>query len=133
MCAISGVRGSSGLGSVNMEQIDSSTCRCKTNFTQGFQNPPLAGPGSCSTVISKGCLDRHGDASRENQRPDVGQVFAVTAGLLDLLTECSAGRDVTFDIVSAGLHCSLRMSRQMLPCELMFGWYTFVWNCTCIA
>ena len=27
MCAISGTRGSSGLGSVNKEQIDSSTCR----------------------------------------------------------------------------------------------------------
>jgi hypothetical protein len=30
------------------------------------------------------------------------------------------------DIVRAGLHCSLRMSRQMLPLLLMLGWKTFV-------
>jgi len=29
----------------------------------------------------------------------------------------------TFEIVKAGLHWSRRMSRQMLPLELMFGWY----------
>lgn len=34
------------------------------------------------------------------------------------------------EMVSAGLHCSLRMSRQMEPWELMLGWYTLVWNCT---
>ncbi|RWW86739.1 hypothetical protein BHE74_00004465 [Ensete ventricosum] len=28
---------------------------------------------------------------------------------------------VTFDMVKAGLHCSLRMSRQMLPLLLTFG------------
>ncbi len=28
----------------------------------------------------------------------------------------------TFEIVSAGLHWSFRMSKQMLPLELMFGW-----------
>lgn len=28
-----------------------------------------------------------------------------------------------FEIVRAGLHWSLRMSRQMLPLELMLGWY----------
>jgi len=27
----------------------------------------------------------------------------------------------TFDMVSAGDHCDLRMSKQMLPLELMFG------------
>jgi len=32
----------------------------------------------------------------------------------------------TFDMVRAGLHCSLRMSRQMLPLLLMFGWNTLV-------
>lgn len=37
----------------------------------------------------------------------------------------------TFDTVSAGLHCSLRMSRQMLPLLLMLGWYTFVEKLTC--
>lgn len=30
----------------------------------------------------------------------------------------------TFEIVRAGLHCSLRISRQMLPLEFMFGWKT---------
>ena len=30
----------------------------------------------------------------------------------------------TFEMVSAGLHCSFRMSRQMLPWLLMLGWYT---------
>jgi len=28
----------------------------------------------------------------------------------------------TFEMVSAGDHCDLRISRQMLPLELMFGW-----------
>jgi len=37
----------------------------------------------------------------------------------------------TLDIVSAGLHWSLRMSRQMLPLLLMFGWNTLVRNATC--
>jgi hypothetical protein len=32
----------------------------------------------------------------------------------------------TLEMVSAGLHCSLRMSRQMLPWLFTFGWYTFV-------
>jgi len=34
--------------------------------------------------------------------------------------------DNTLEIVSAGLHCSLRISRQMLPLLLMFGWKTLV-------
>ena len=32
----------------------------------------------------------------------------------------------TLEIVKAGLHCSLRMSRHMLPLLLIFGWNTFV-------
>ena len=32
----------------------------------------------------------------------------------------------TLLIVKAGLHCSLRMSRQMLPWEFTLGWYTLV-------
>lgn len=36
----------------------------------------------------------------------------------------------TFDMVRAGLHCSLRISRQMLPLLLMLGWKTFVLNAT---
>lgn len=38
---------------------------------------------------------------------------------------------ITFDIVRAGLHCSLRMSRQILPLLLILGWKTFVRNETC--
>jgi hypothetical protein len=38
----------------------------------------------------------------------------------------------TLETVSAGLHCSLRMSRQMLPLLLMLGWNTFVLNATCL-
>lgn len=34
-------------------------------------------------------------------------------------------------MVSAGLHCSFRMSRQMLPLLLMLGWYTLVVKFTC--
>ncbi len=30
--------------------------------------------------------------------------------------------DVPFEIVSAGDHWDLRMSRQILPFELMLGW-----------
>ena len=29
---------------------------------------------------------------------------------------------MTLDVVSAGDHCAFRMSRQMLPFELTFGW-----------
>lgn len=36
----------------------------------------------------------------------------------------------TFDMVSAGDHCDLRMSRQMEPFEFMFGWYMRVVNAT---
>lgn len=36
----------------------------------------------------------------------------------------------TLEIVSAGLHCSLRISRQMLPLLLIFGWKTLVLNAT---
>ena len=32
----------------------------------------------------------------------------------------------TLEMVSAGDHCSLRMSRQMEPWLLTLGWYTFV-------
>ena len=37
----------------------------------------------------------------------------------------------TFDMVSAGDHCDLSMSRQIEPFELMFGWYMRVVNATC--
>lgn len=36
----------------------------------------------------------------------------------------------TLEIVKAGLHCSFRMSRQMLPLLLILGWNTFVLNAT---
>lgn len=38
----------------------------------------------------------------------------------------------TLEMVNAGLHCSFRMSRQILPLLLMFGWKTFVLNATCM-
>jgi len=37
----------------------------------------------------------------------------------------------TLDMVRAGLHCSFKISRQMLPLLLIFGWKTFVLNATC--
>ena len=37
----------------------------------------------------------------------------------------------TLDMVRAGLHCSFKMSRQMLPLLLIFGWKTLVLNATC--
>jgi hypothetical protein len=33
---------------------------------------------------------------------------------------------ITLEIVKAGLHCSLRISRHMLPLLLILGWKTFV-------
>lgn len=36
----------------------------------------------------------------------------------------------TLEMVSAGLHCSFRISRQILPLLLMFGWKTLVLNAT---
>ena len=38
---------------------------------------------------------------------------------------------LTLETVSAGLHCSFRMSRHIDPLEFMLGWYTFVWKLTC--
>jgi hypothetical protein len=38
---------------------------------------------------------------------------------------------LTFEIVNAGLHCSFRISRQILPLLLTFGWNTFVLKATC--
>lgn len=38
---------------------------------------------------------------------------------------------ITLEMVRAGLHWSLRMSRQMLPLLFMFGWNTLVLNATC--
>uniref|UniRef100_A0A2P2LG78 Ubiquitin-conjugating enzyme E2 10 n=1 Tax=Rhizophora mucronata TaxID=61149 RepID=A0A2P2LG78_RHIMU len=37
----------------------------------------------------------------------------------------------TLDMVRAGLHCSFKISRQMLPLLLIFGWKTFVLKATC--
>lgn len=39
---------------------------------------------------------------------------------------------MTLDMVRAGLHCSFKISRQMLPLLLILGWKTFVLNATCI-
>lgn len=50
-------------------------------------------------------------------------------GTLAISTQAS--NLVTLEIVNAGLHCSLRMSRQMLPLLFMFGWKTFVLKETC--
>lgn len=38
---------------------------------------------------------------------------------------------MTLEIVKAGLHCSFRMSRHILPLLFIFGWKTFVLNATC--
>uniref|UniRef100_A0A0A9D8W3 Csu456(Uce) n=1 Tax=Arundo donax TaxID=35708 RepID=A0A0A9D8W3_ARUDO len=38
----------------------------------------------------------------------------------------------TLEIVSAGLHWSFKMSRQMLPLLLIFGWNSLVRNATCM-
>lgn len=40
-------------------------------------------------------------------------------------------RNITLDMVRAGLHCSFKISRQMLPLLLILGWKTFVLNATC--
>lgn len=36
----------------------------------------------------------------------------------------------TLEMVSAGLHCSLRMSKQIFPLLLIFGWKTLVLKAT---
>lgn len=38
----------------------------------------------------------------------------------------------TFDMVRAGLHWSLRISKHIFPLLFMFGWNTFVLKATCI-
>lgn len=42
-----------------------------------------------------------------------------------------ANKMITLDMVRAGLHCSFKISRQMLPLLLIFGWKTFVLKATC--
>ena len=39
----------------------------------------------------------------------------------------------TLLMVRAGLHCSLRMSRQIWPLLLMLQWYILVRNVTCMT
>jgi hypothetical protein len=89
-------KGSSGLGSVSSEQIDSSTC---TQIQTGADVRSLWGHSGLGKQAA--CI------------------------------HCQPAGQGTFDTVSAGLHCSLRMSRQMLPLLLMLGWYTFVEKLTC--
>ena len=47
------------------------------------------------------------------------------------MKQWAVAAEVTFETVKAGLHCSFRISRHMLPLELMLGWYTFVAKLTC--
>jgi hypothetical protein len=91
MCAISGTRGSSGLGSVSREQIESKTCN---RFTD--QN------------------------THQNRR--LGKTYRIPSAYTHTGTQ---------ELHPRGLHCSLRISRQMLPLLLIFGWKTFVLNATC--
>lgn len=43
------------------------------------------------------------------------------------------GMLLTFEMVRAGLHCSFKISRQILPLLLIFGWKTLVRKATCKA
>lgn len=94
MWAISGTKGSSGFGSVNKEQIESSTCCIITHIPY--------------------------------------DIYKLTTGFSTWEQNDKRARtkSKTLEIVSAGLHCSFKMSRQMLPLLLMFGWNTFVLNAT---
>ena len=78
-CAISGTSGSSGFGSVSMEQIDRRTV--STCFSEMY-----------STVKAR------------------SSAKSALSGI------------VPFEMVRAGLHWSLSMSKQILPLLLMFGW-----------
>ena len=40
-------------------------------------------------------------------------------------------RHLPFDIVNAGLHCDLNISKQILPLLLILGWYILVVNAIC--
>jgi hypothetical protein len=40
---------------------------------------------------------------------------------------------ITLDMVSAGLHCSLSMSKHIFPLLFIFGWNTLVLKATCKA
>jgi hypothetical protein len=59
------------------------------------------------------------------------QIF-MTGGSSSFLTSIvhHIRNKLTFEIVNAGLHCSFKISRHMLPLLLMFGWNTFVLNAT---
>lgn len=65
----------------------------------------------------------HGRLTESSQQ--VPRLQVNTAASTSIAAIGSRGRPAgTFEIVRAGLHCSFRMSRQMLPWLLMLGWYT---------
>jgi hypothetical protein len=43
-------------------------------------------------------------------------------GVVSVRHECSRQDNIPLEIVRAGLHWSLRISKQMLPLELILGW-----------
>jgi len=75
---MSGTRGSSGFGSVNIEQIDNSTVESHRKKESRFH---INGPATGRGIIN-----------------------------------------IPLEIVSAGDHWSLKMSRQIDPLALMLGW-----------
>lgn len=108
-CAMSGTRGSSGFGSVSIEQIERSTV---------FQ-----------PRMSVSIQQRIGGDDRTRRIAQHGNRFAIRSHRRQCRhTQAERARhirgscDAPFEIVNAGLHWSLKISRQIEPFALMFGW-----------
>lgn len=64
----------------------------------------------------------HGADGEEDCSFTVSACISMSIKVPSLSFLLSADIDLPFEIVRAGLHWSLRMSKQMLPLLLMFGW-----------
>ena len=96
--------------------------------SSNFQCPPGLGSVSSEQIESSTCAQSWAEVCVTLNAPPLAcsRWSAILSSML-----LRTGKQCTFDTVSAGLHCSLRMSRQMLPLLLMLGWYTFVEKLTC--
>ncbi len=112
-----------------MSKINSAT-RSSPQAAGPFASPQTEAPWKSGCVRAQAvCLAR--TAARNCrwcwlQHKTAGGAGCSTAGTLIRPHPLSRFDANTLEMVKAGDHCSFRMSKQMLPLLLMFGWYTLV-------
>lgn len=136
MWAISGTSGSSGFGSVSSEHMESKTWKNHSNkkgksewgiklwaFGYSKRNKLIA-------ILSK--LEKKKKTRLWLKAPVlVSTRSSIYRQLKRVIAMMWAFKYITLDIVSAGLHCSLSMSKHIFPLLFMFGWKTLVLKATC--